>query len=119
MARFDDLVKQSKDVIEVVNKQIQIKAEVKRLIAIPTEDAEVVAALDLDLRSQLVDAVVSNKDATLLCELSAAIAEQAKQKKSIEQHKRSIQEHRAEFLLLDKQRKRETNAIIQQLARYK
>jgi len=52
----------------------------------------------------LVDAVVSNKDATLLCELSA---------------KRLIQEHCAEFLLLDKRRKRETNAIIRQLAHYK
>jgi hypothetical protein len=88
MARFDDLVKQSKVVEDMVQKQTQINVELKRLTALPTEDLEIIAARDLDLRSKLVDTVVSNKD--------AAIAEQAKQKGDIEQHKRLIEGLRAE-----------------------
>jgi hypothetical protein len=119
MARFDDLVKQSKDVIEMLTKQTQIKVELKRLIAIPTEDLKVIAAQDLDLRSKLVDAVASNKDAALLCELSAAIAEQAKQKGEIEQHKRLIEGLRAEYHSLGTEGSKKSFAIIWQLATYK
>ena len=45
MTRFDDLVKRKQGCDR------SGKAGLKRLIAIPTEDAEVSAALDLDLRS--------------------------------------------------------------------
>jgi hypothetical protein len=116
MARFDDLVKESKVVVEMLTKQTQIKVELKRLIAIPTEDLEVIAAQDLDLRSKLVDAVVSNKDAALLCELSAAIAEQAKQKESIEKHKRLIKELRAEWDSLSQEGRNKAAVVIRQLA---
>jgi hypothetical protein len=119
MARFDDLVKQSKVLEDMVQKQTQINVELKRLTALPTEDLEIIAARDLDLRSKLVDAVVSNKDAALLCELSAAIAEQAKQKGDIEQHKHLIEGLRAEHHSLGTEGRKKSVAIIWQLATYK